>query len=300
VSIHRSNAGTLSWAELTAAFNRIYEGYLLPVQLTETALRRHVEANDLQRRRSPLWRDERQDLVGLALVGVRGARGWIGGFGIAPPSRGKGHGRALMREVLATSASLGVARWQLEVLTGNIAAQRLYAGLGFRPHRELVIYDGRPLPGTAPEPTPGRADPPASEWAQALSACAWASPCWQRESGAWTSLPGAVAVTVRPRDRIDAYAVVLEDGPAIRLADAGARDEAAARQLVRELSARWPARLCALANEPAGSPLDRVLRDAGWIERARQIEMVWSAEPDGPSPGGGAAGAAPQSDQPSR
>jgi len=45
--------------------------------------------------------------------------------------RGRGYGKELMEFLFQKGAALGAATFRLEVREGNIAARRLYAGLGF-------------------------------------------------------------------------------------------------------------------------------------------------------------------------
>src|SRR5918998_3291615 len=87
--------GTLHPQALAAAFNAVYAGYVEPFVMDERAARQHVAVNDIALDRSPLWLDDAGDVVGLGAIGVRGERGWVGGFGVAPAYRGRGLGHRL-------------------------------------------------------------------------------------------------------------------------------------------------------------------------------------------------------------
>jgi ribosomal protein S18 acetylase RimI-like enzyme len=50
---------------------------------------------------------------------------------VAPPDRGTGLGRELVRAVLDTCRSRGFTRCRLEVRSDNVAAIAMYTGLGF-------------------------------------------------------------------------------------------------------------------------------------------------------------------------
>ena len=88
-SMHETTLAVLSPAELAAAFNTVYTDYVVPFMVGEAWARQHVAANSIALEHSPLWRDDAGAVVGLAALGVRGDRGWVGGLGIAPAHRGR-------------------------------------------------------------------------------------------------------------------------------------------------------------------------------------------------------------------
>ncbi len=77
----------------------------------------------------------------FALLGVRGDRGWIGGMGVVPAARRRGHGEAVMRGVIEEARARGLREVSLEVLVQNEPARRLYEKLGFELVRELEIWE---------------------------------------------------------------------------------------------------------------------------------------------------------------
>lgn len=66
--------------------------------------------------------------AGLLTVGSEGD---VQTIAVVPEVRGGGHGRALMRELLAEAVRRRVREVFLEVRADNTVAQRLYADLGF-------------------------------------------------------------------------------------------------------------------------------------------------------------------------
>jgi ribosomal-protein-alanine N-acetyltransferase len=54
-------------------------------------------------------------------------------FAVHPERRNRGVGKVLLAHLLRHAAALGAVSAMLEVRAGNSAAQRLYAGFGFRP-----------------------------------------------------------------------------------------------------------------------------------------------------------------------
>src|SRR5262249_808294 len=82
-------------AELAAAATAGYEGYFVPVHVDVKTFEFMTGAWDIDRARSRIAVDDGAT-VGIAMLGVRGDRGWIGGLGVVPPRRRDGIGRALM------------------------------------------------------------------------------------------------------------------------------------------------------------------------------------------------------------
>jgi ribosomal protein S18 acetylase RimI-like enzyme len=124
-------ANTLSTDELAALFNAGYEGYVVPFRVDASQLENMIAAWQIDLSRSRISPGE-----GVALLGIRGERGWIGGLGVVPAARRRGIGRALMEAVLA-EAPPDVT---LEVIEQNEPAIRLYEDLGFERARILEVW----------------------------------------------------------------------------------------------------------------------------------------------------------------
>jgi GNAT superfamily N-acetyltransferase len=52
--------------------------------------------NDVDPLASPLWYDDNGRVLAAALLAVRGKRGWIGAFGVAPENRRHGYATQLL------------------------------------------------------------------------------------------------------------------------------------------------------------------------------------------------------------
>ncbi|HUY77108.1 MAG TPA: GNAT family N-acetyltransferase [Ktedonobacterales bacterium] len=137
-----ASARSLSLATLTAAFNRGFEGYLIPIGQTPDSLLRMLRENDVREDESLAALAPDGAPVGVALLGRRGARAWVAGMGVAPEWRGQGQGAALLARLLDRARELGVQRVTLEVLEDNTPASRLYERMGFQETRPLTIYTG--------------------------------------------------------------------------------------------------------------------------------------------------------------
>ena len=90
--------------------------------------------------------------VGVALLGRRERRGWIGSMGVLPAWRRRGIGRRLLQQVQANARRAGLHAIDLEVLTRNTAALALYEAAGFQIQRELLVWERRAEQGALPDP----------------------------------------------------------------------------------------------------------------------------------------------------
>jgi ribosomal protein S18 acetylase RimI-like enzyme len=71
-------------------------------------------------------------LVGTAMGGWDGHRGWLYQVAVAPAARRRGHGRALIQALEARLAGLGCPKVNLQVLASNPDAVGFWRKLGYR------------------------------------------------------------------------------------------------------------------------------------------------------------------------
>jgi GNAT superfamily N-acetyltransferase len=263
------SAGALADAELIALFNRVYADYFVTVVLDEAAWRRLVIPFDIDLEASRVAAEG----AGIALLGVRGSRGWVGGMGVAPEARRRGTGRALMRGLIEQARRRSVDEIVLEVLEQNAPAIALYESLGFRAFRTLDVWTLQALP----EPAGARAidGDEAMRW---IAARRTAPEPWQRASESVRRFvePDRPlrGLEVRTGGRRIGAAVGLVVGPRASLLQLAVEDERpveAARALCAAARA-WASSLRFL-NLPSDTPAATALRDLGGILEARQLEM---------------------------
>jgi ribosomal protein S18 acetylase RimI-like enzyme len=72
------------------------------------------------------------ELVGTAMAGFDGHRGWVYYVAVSPEHRRQGIGRALMRQVEEGLAELGCSKLNLQVRASNPQAVSFYQRLGYR------------------------------------------------------------------------------------------------------------------------------------------------------------------------
>ena len=108
---------------------------------------------------------------------IDGREGWIGGVGVVPSARGKGIGKKLMKAAEDFCKEKGVSEASLEVIEGNLRAQRLYEKIGYTATRMYLTAEGRPARFEGFGTMPTKAD--MSE-ILALHEKSYKDTCWQR------------------------------------------------------------------------------------------------------------------------
>jgi ribosomal protein S18 acetylase RimI-like enzyme len=223
-----------SYVELAELFTRGYEGYFVPMHVDEPTLRYMVDVWDIDLSKSRVAPG-----AGLANLGVRDDRGWIGGIGVVPEQRRNGVGRALMEAVL----ELAPPTVLLEVIEANEPAIKLYESLGFEKTRVLEVWrvEAPEVPAESVAPSAlGQTDLP-----------------WQREDA---SLPPDYE-----RVEVAGGAMIFRGGTVFQLE---ARDEDAAAALLSRGTA------LNYVNVPEGDVASSALARLGGELRLTQFEMV--------------------------
>ena len=270
--LRESDLTGLNAVELAAAFNTAYTEYVVPFVMSEAAARQHVAAYAIAPERSILWRDPSGAGVGLAALGMRGDRGWVGGFGIAPAWRGRGLSGPLLARLLERARAGGLRRVQLEVITSNERPIRTYERAGFRRTRELVFLTRDD--GATPTEERGLLREVEPQALLAAPPFAPVAPCWQREAASLVHQPELRGLILGAPAATRAYAVVSLAATAATIGAIAGESEVALTALVAALAAHLPGRTLRLANEPEESPLPALLLRDGWRELLRQHEMV--------------------------
>ena len=265
-------AADLSIDELAEAMNSVYQGYVMPIQVNGDWMATHVEANDIRLDASPVWREDGR-IVGMALVGVRGERSWIGGFGIVPEWRGKRLAGPLLDATLAAALATGASTIQLEVITTNAAAIYVYKRGGFVVTREVGVYQRDPHQAAV-------ADEPSSVVEAADSSVVLSnrkrlggSPlAWQRESSVSAATTNMEALTSTSGN--ECGYIVWKSGPrGVQVVDIGGTDATTIGAVIAAASERHPDQPMSLLNEAIDGPTTQALRADGWREIVRQLEM---------------------------
>jgi N-acetylglutamate synthase len=115
----------------------------------------------------PTGRDSRHNLeremadpeadILLAMVGERivgtvigtndGRKGWVNRLAVDPDHRGKGVAQALVAEVEACFRDRSIGVFSCLVMADNDPSQRLFEGIGYDRHPEVIYYSKKTGPG---------------------------------------------------------------------------------------------------------------------------------------------------------
>jgi ribosomal protein S18 acetylase RimI-like enzyme len=265
---------------LHAAFVDGYQGYYVRVDLPLESFRAKLirEHVDLAASATVRLNDE---IVGLGLLSIRGARGWVSSVGVAPEYRGRGLGEALMCWLMDEARARGVQWMWLEVLTQNEPAIRLYRKLGFQSIRQLFILS---RPTDAPRPArPGVRviELPFERTWPFFDRFHGVRPCWQRE---WASLEGrkrelkARTITIGPE--VIAELLFVRQHNQLRqfdlAGDPGFDRRALGKTLLQALHYEFPLVEGVAINVSEDDPMLLALYDVGYVQTISQYEMVVS------------------------
>lgn len=78
-------------------------------------------------------------VVGTALAGYDGHRGWLYSVAVDPSHRGKGFGTELVRHAERVLASLGCMKINLQIADGNEKVSSFYESLGYSVERRVCM-----------------------------------------------------------------------------------------------------------------------------------------------------------------
>jgi ribosomal protein S18 acetylase RimI-like enzyme len=247
-----------------SALNRVFERYQVPITFSSEQLHLHMTYNDVDPLASPLWYDDDGNVLAAALLAIRGKRGWVGGFGVAPEYRGRGYAAELLEALKDTARARGLTSIQLEVLTENVPAINAYLSGGFEIARKLASFERLVENGRKPN---GFVTVPAAGFLDAPDA---APPCWQRERR--TLHNGAVSTAVA--DGKTSYALFRYNHQAAQVLKLAAPGETALEDLAHAIAAGREFQSVMLLNEPEDSPIVDYAGSAGWTPTFTQYEMI--------------------------
>jgi len=265
---------TLDDTALATAFNLVYADYMVPVNVDGAWIRQHVTRCDIALEHSPLWLNDDGAVVGLALLGVRGERGWLGGFGIAPAYRGKSISRTLCEAVLRSARHVGLNEIQLEVITSNAKAIRTYEQAGFAHHRDLLILTRPPGTVTLDVDTTAAVEADPTELMRSRLTMATAAPPWQYEPASYAGAPDLRGLVVGDPTAPLAMCLFRASTTGARIADVAALDVISAQTVLAGLIERIPDQSLTITNLPDGSEALPAFFATGWVESMRQHEML--------------------------
>jgi ribosomal protein S18 acetylase RimI-like enzyme len=269
-------ASEVPHAERAALWTEAFSDYYTPGSFTAESLAAFEQAFELDLSGSRVVVDEGKP-VAFGMLGVRGRRGWVGGMGVLPSARRRGHGARVMRALIVASRERRVDVLRLEVLVQNDRALPLYESLGFRTTRKFEVWD-RAADVAAPLPPSPRARPiPIDEAAERIAALRPERAPWQRElEGVRRGFPDIQALaSAGGHEALVVFRASPERIGIVEVAAApgGPARDAALDQVLATLFSAHPARVARLLNLTEGDPVAPALARAGAVVSHRQWEM---------------------------
>ena len=272
-------ARAVSVAERAQILNQSYVDYYVPMRLSPDQMASIDRFYDIDLDRSVMAMSD-DNLVGMALLSVRGDRGWMSGVGVLPEHRRRGIASAMVSRLVEGARQAGVCEISLEVIAQNTSAWRLYAEAGFGVTRELLLWR-RPADADAlpiPEERLTAASP--SVLLERFDRWHSESVTWQRDATTLCRMVEAGRLKgyqLEWRGAPAAYCLVSGYGESVALMDVGI-DPAKGiltpgRILLQALSHLHWGKAMTISNVPADDPLNRVLAALRFLVTVRQVEM---------------------------
>lgn len=144
-------ASSFSYEELTEAYNHTRVDYLVPMPMNVKKLREYVETYDVDMEASAVAIDG-NEVLGLAMLGVREQRAWITRLGVIQRNRRQGTGQTLVAHLIEQAQQKEVDYLVIEVIEDNTPAHNLFKKYDFKYTRDLLVL--RRPPGLPKNPAP--------------------------------------------------------------------------------------------------------------------------------------------------
>lgn len=124
---------------LADLMTRSFEGYFVPVSITDMALHAMIRRDGIDLTASRvLMKDD--DQIGIAFIARRGWTSRLAAMGITSDARSGGVGTWAMEKLIEEAKARGEKEMVLEVIEQNTAGVKLYEKVGFTKVRRLVGY----------------------------------------------------------------------------------------------------------------------------------------------------------------
>ncbi|HEU5200699.1 MAG TPA: GNAT family N-acetyltransferase [Ktedonobacterales bacterium] len=266
-----SDATGYTLAQMTEMHNQSFSGYFMPATMTPEMTAHFWRVYQIDANRSVVMYDQAGAFVGMARMGTRGTRGWCGGFGITPAFRGSGASKLLAAEMVRVARDSGLATLQLEVLTQNVRAFKLYQGVGFVTTRKLIGLQvaTASLPAGVELQTEAA---PIEKLLPFLSSDQ--QPDWERELASILTLQTESVLASGVAGRVNGL-IARRAGERLQVLAAILQPDCTNAELAALLrSAAGDATTIQVYNEPEGSALLARYLDLGFTEFFSQYEMM--------------------------
>ena len=124
---------------LADLMTRSFEGYLVPINITDTVMHTMLRRDGIDLTASRIMLKDGEP-VGLAMIARRGWTCRLAAMGITSDARSGGVGTWAMERLIEEAKGRGEKEMLLEVIEQNTAGVKLYEKVGFTKMRRLVGY----------------------------------------------------------------------------------------------------------------------------------------------------------------
>ena len=270
-------ASTVTLEQFASAYNAAFAGYFYPISADGEMLARRLRIEQVDLHHSFLAYDG-DELLGTAMLAIRGEVGRLESLGLTPQYRGRGRSRELMDVVIEQARRCGLKRLVLEVLVHNTAALRLYQGAGLSIVRDLLLLERAAQVTNAHDTLTLTVAPTLTTVAAADLLCHFVRlhlerPQWTRDLPALLVMQNLNGLCLGDASQPEAYALFEQrpDGQ-VNIKDMAACDVGKAAELCSHLS-NFAGPL-SMFNEPESSIFIAPLQARGFLEIGRQHEMA--------------------------
>lgn len=144
-------ASNYTFDQLADIYNQARVDYIVPMPMNGKRMAEYVKYYDVDLSGSSIALNANREETGIGMLGVRDDRGWVTRLGVIPERRGYKVGQFITELLLEQAQLRGVTRMQLEVISGNEPAHKLFQKIGFEDVRELTVIR---RPPSVPQPNP--------------------------------------------------------------------------------------------------------------------------------------------------
>jgi ribosomal protein S18 acetylase RimI-like enzyme len=268
-------ASAFTFEELTDAYNQTRVDYMVPMPMNANKLRDYVHNYDIDMDASAVAVDG-NELLGLAMLGVRDGRAWITRLGVIRSNRRRGTGTALVDHLISQAQAKALDRIIIEVIKDNVAAHTLFLHKQFSSTRELLVLRRPPGPPKIAEPA---ATAKHFGYAEAVSLLEQRTsvPSWVDEKESLLNAGNLAAVRVNLPDGGRGWLVyqntIFQLGRIVIQTEAGDPVQVG-RALLYHLHLQHPAQDTKTENLPLDDPHWPVFKEMGYLVMFHRIEMV--------------------------
>ncbi|GAB4463617.1 MAG: hypothetical protein Kow0031_41560 [Anaerolineae bacterium] len=268
-------ASAFSFEELTDAYNHTRVDYMVPMPMNANKLREYVANYDIDMDASAVAVDG-NEVLGLAMLGIRSNRAWITRLGVIRSNRRRGTGTALVDHLILQAQERGLDKIVIEVIKNNVAAHTLFTQKGFRETRMLLVLRRPPGPPATTCP-PGSLNVLSYDEAVQLLAQRQSVPSWVDEPESLLNAGNLAALKVSLNDGGRGWLVyqntVFQLGRLVIQTEAGDPLQVG-RALLHHLHQKHPAQDTKTENLPLYDPHWPAFKEIGYLEMFQRTEMV--------------------------